>query len=543
MSSTALAVRLTGTALALKEELRRRQAGELKGSLLAFTREFWPVISPGSSFESNWHIEVICRHLEAVYAGTIKNLIINVPPGTSKSTLVSVMFPAWVWANDAGKRFFGASYSEPLAIRDAMLCRDIIQSAEYQALFPSVVVKRSDNQKTKYGLTSGGWRMATSVGGRGTGEHPHFKIVDDPHNVKQSESDVQRQEALGWFDGTLSSRGLILNAATIVIMQRLHQVDLTGHIMAQSTYSREWHHIVIPMRHEVDRVLPKNHLPFKDPRKKEGELLWPKLFTESKVRNLEATLGSYRTAGQLAQRPAPEGGGVLVVEHFQLWSWKAPIPDLFYVLQSYDTAFTATTTNDPTACTVWGIGEHESGELKGVRFAILLDCWTDHMKYPDLRDKVLDDWRADYGGALQANGKKDPLHPARRADMILMEEKGSGISLLQDLRNARLPVKGYNPGRADKVARAHIASPLLEADLFYVLESKKEPGKPITWARPLIEQCEEFPNAEHDDLVDTFTQAAIYLRDAGFLEIRSAPEEQPDELDYHALKGRKNPYA
>lgn len=541
--STALAVRLGGLALALKAEVDRRKAEELKGSLHAFTEHFWQVISPGTEFEDNWHIGVICTHLEAVYRGTIKNLIINVPPGTSKSTLVSVMFPAWVWANDASKRFFGASYSEPLSIRDAMLCRDIIQSDDYRKFFPHVEVKRTDNQKTKYGLTAGGWRMATSVGGRGTGEHPHFKIVDDPHNVKQSESDVQRQEALDWYAGTLSSRGLILNAATIVIMQRLHQMDLTGYIAAQSTYKEGWHHIVIPMRHEVGRALPTQHLPFTDPRKKGGELLWPKVFNELKVKTLEAELGTYRTAGQLAQRPAPEGGGILVTEHFQLWSAKKALPDLFYVLQSYDTAFTATTTNDPTACTVWGIGEHESGPLSGLRFAVLLDCWTEHMTYPLLRDKVLDDWRADYGGSLQANGKKDPLHPARKADMILVEDKGSGISLLQDLRTANLPVKGYNPGRADKIARAHIVAPLLEADLFYVLESKKEPGKPVTWARPLLTQCEDFPNGEHDDLVDTFTQASIYLRDAQFLEIRVAPEEEPEELDYHALKGRSNPYA
>lgn len=536
-------MRLGATALALKAELQRRQAQRLKLSLHDFTAHFWQVISPGTEFEDNWHIHVICTHLEAVYRGDIKNLIINVPPGTSKSTLVSVMFPAWVWANDASKRFFGASYSEPLSIRDAMLCRDIIQSDDYRKFFPHVEVKRTDNQKTKYGLTAGGWRMATSVGGRGTGEHPHFKIVDDPHNVKQSESDVQRQEALDWYAGTLSSRGLILNAATIVIMQRLHQMDLTGYIAAQSTYKSGWHHIVIPMRHEVGRELPKQHLPFTDPRKKEGELLWPKVFSELKVKTLEAELGTYRAAGQLAQRPAPEGGGILVVEHFQLWSAKKALPDLFYVLQSYDTAFTATTTNDPTACTVWGIGEHESGPQAGLRFAVLLDCWTEHMTYPFLRDKVLDDWRADYGGSLQANGKKDPLHPARKADMILVEDKGSGISLLQDLRTANLPVKGYNPGRADKIARAHIVAPLLEADLFYVLESKKEPGKPVTWARPLLTQCEDFPNGEHDDLVDTFTQASIYLRDAQFLEIRVAPEEEPEELDYHALKGRSNPYA
>jgi len=541
--SLAVAVRATQVAHGIMELLRQREAEELSASFHAFVEAFWPVVEPGAPFEDNWHIRVVCEHLEAVYRGTIKNLIINVPPGTSKSTLVSVMFPAWVWAQDASKRFFGASYSEPLAIRDSMLCRDIIQSDLFRRLFPHVEVKRADNQKTKYGLTAGGWRMATTVAGRGTGEHPHFKIVDDPHNVKQSESDVQRVEALNWFDGTLSSRGLILDAATIVIMQRLHQKDLTGHIMAQEGYGKEWHHVVIPMRYEPDRELPRNHLPYKDPRRKEGELLWPKMFNERKVKSLAAALGTYRAAGQLQQRPAPEGGGILVVEHFQLWAAKRPLPDLFYVLQSYDTAFTATTANDPTACTVWGVGEFEDGPQKGERFAILLDCWTEHMAYPALRDKVMDDWGAKYGGLKQANGVDDPTHPPRRADAILVEEKGSGISLLQDLRKAKVPAHGYNPGRADKVARAHIASPLLEADIFYVLESKKEPGKPVMWARPLLTQCEEFPNGEHDDLVDTFTQATIYLRDADFLSIRELPDEAPDTADYHALKGRSNPYA
>ena len=552
-ASGGLELRATGTALAvsgqtavhaIKERLLKLEREELLGSLHAFVQKFWHIIEQEAEFKDNWHLHVVCQHLEAVHRGDIKNLIINVPPGTSKSTVVSVMFPAWVWAHDASKRFFGASYSEPLVIRDAMLCRDIINSAEFQELFPHVAIKRGKDQKTQYGLTGGGWRIATTVGGRGTGEHPHYKIVDDPHNVKQSESDVERQQALDWYSGTLSSRGIILGAATILIMQRLHQKDLTGYIMGLPTYAEDWVHVVIPMYFEPDRELPKQRLKWKDPRTKPMELLWPEVFTKAKVKSLAAELGEYRTAGQLQQRPAPAGGGILKTEFFRLWSAKAPMPDLFYVIQSYDTAFTATTTNDPTACTVWGVGMHETGPLKGTNFAILLDAWTEHMKYPALKEKVLDDWGATYGGTLQANGLKDPTHPPRRADLILIEEKGSGISLIQDLRAANLPVQGYNPGRADKIARAHIASPLLEAECFYVLESKKEAGKPVTWARPFFTQCEEFPNGEHDDYVDTFTQAAIRLRDAQFLEVRVAPDEEPEERDYHASAKRlRNPYS
>lgn len=540
LASTGLT--LSTIAAQVAETLRVKEAQALKEDLHAFVQRFWHCVEPDKAFEDNWHIRVICQHLEALERGEFRNLIINVPPGTSKSTLVSVMFPAWVWARSASKRIFGASYSEPLSLRDSMLCRDIILDEEYQRLFPHVRIKRGEDAKGKYGLTEGGWRIATTVKGRGTGEHPHYKIIDDPHNVKQSESDVERQQALDWFSGTLSSRGLMLNAATILIMQRLHAKDLTGYIMALPTYKEEWVHVVIPMKHEVGRELPAHKLDWVDPRTKQDELLWPKVYTPAKVKNLAGELGEYRAAGQLQQRPSPAGGGIIKTEFFQLWAASKPLPDLHFVLQSYDTAFTATTDNDPTACTVWGVGMHESGPYKGETFAILLDAWTEHMKYPALRHKVLDDWKATYGGVLQRNGEKDPLHPARRADLILLEEKGSGISLKQDLQVARLPVHGYNPGHADKIARAHIASPLLEAENFYVLESKKEPGKPVTWARPFFTQCEEFPNGENDDYVDTFTQAAIYLRDAGFLALREAPEEPPETVDYHALKSKANPY-
>jgi predicted phage terminase large subunit-like protein len=513
------------------EELRQRTRRTLLGSLHRFVQHFWCEVEAQAEFKDGWHIRAICEHLEAVSRGEIENLLINVPPGTSKSTLVSVMWPAWEWASRPGLRYFGASYSEPISIRDAMLCRDVVTSPEYQRLFPEVTIDSAQNQKTHYALTSGGWRVATSVGGRGTGLHPHRKIVDDPHNVKQSESDAERQAALDWFSGTLSSRGKALNAATVVIMQRLHEKDLSGYIMSGPS-AAEWEVLVLPMEYEPARKFPVKRLPFKDPRTREGELLWPALYDARKVATLQTALGEYRTAGQLQQRPAPAGGGILKRDKFRLWPADRPVPPLHFVLQSYDTAFTEDTNNDPSANTTWGVFEYG-----GRNHVMLLECWADHLTYPVARKRLMDDWRsARYGG-----DKTDPLNKPRRADVVLIEEKGSGISLLQDLRLANLPIKGYNPGKADKTARAHMASPFLDQDIVWVLESKRDKGEPVKWARPFLEQCEQFPNAEHDDMVDTFTQAIIYLRDADQLELPAVPDEQPEEVDYVARRNARQP--
>lgn len=519
--------------------LDKLRGEECRRDLHEFVREFWSEIEPTIAFEENWHHRELGDHLMMVTHGKINNLLINVPPGTSKSTYVSVMWPAWEWASSPGQRYFGVSYDEQLSIRDAELCKRIVQSPKYQRWYgeEGAAVKYGANQKLMYATTKGGWRLATSIGGRGTGQHPTRKIVDDPHNVKQSESDVQRKTALDYWDGTLSSRGLGLGAATVVIMQRLHQMDLTGHIMKSEDYKTgEWTHLVIPMEYEVARDYPAVKTGFKDPRKKEGELLWPKLFSKKKVNSLAANLGVYRAAGQLQQRPAPAGGGIIKVDCFQLWPAERPLPIIEYLIQSYDTAYTELTQNDPCAFTAWGVFTIRVGKtLK--RCAILLDAWDEYLGYPKLKEKAMDLWQAKYGG-----DKKDIANKPRKPDTILVEEKGSGISLLQDMRLANLPVKGYNPGRASKTQRAHLASPLLEALCFYVIESRKEPGKPVHWARPLLEQCEQFPNAEHDDYVDTWTQATIFLQHTGQLEVEVVEPDPIEERDYHKERRPTNPY-
>jgi predicted phage terminase large subunit-like protein len=521
MSASALA--------AYRESVEDEQA---RRSLHKFVQIYWPVIEPAIAFKDNWHIHAICEHLEAVTRGEVKNLLVNVPPGTSKSTVVSVLWPAWEWATDSSLKYFGASYSDTLSIRDAVLCRDILMSERYTRAYPEVRLKGDANQKTHYGLVGGGWRIATTVGGRGTGVHPNRKIVDDPHNVKQAQSDAERKAAVSWFESTLSTRGMILDAATVVIMQRLHERDVSGAIMASPNYKR-WEHLVIPMRHEPARRLPTTLLGYKDPRTKPDELLWPEVFTEDKVANLEVALGNYGTAGQLQQRPAPAGSGIIATAKFKLW--RGPLPPLDYIIQSYDTAFTATTTNDPTACSVFGVFQQGAKNC-----VLLLDVWAEHMEYPEVRTKMIADWAAKYGGDPKAIGQ-----PPRRTDNILIENKGSGIALIQDLQLAGIPAIPYNPGAADKIARAHVVTPLIDAGLFYVMESKKEPGTVITWARDFVAQCSSFPNAENDDMVDTLTQALRYLKDSQWLALGVVPEEQPEDYDYHRDKRNKqrgNPY-
>ena len=220
-----------------------------QSSLRAFIEEVWPVVEPQTPFVGNWHIDALCAHLEAVTRGELRNLLINIPPGCMKSYIVSVMWPAWEWTQRPHSRYLCVSYDQNLSTRDNLRCRRIVESDRYRALFPHVVLAADQNQKTRYDTQQGGWRIGASVGaGRVTGEHPHRKIIDDPISVDDARSDVERQRVIDHFDETLSSRGKALHAATVIIMQRLHQHDLSAHVLERhrATYT----HLCLPMQYE-----------------------------------------------------------------------------------------------------------------------------------------------------------------------------------------------------------------------------------------------------------------------------------------------------
>jgi predicted phage terminase large subunit-like protein len=509
----------------VKREQERRAAS---GSLYEFVKQSWHVVEPGIPFIASWHIETICEHLEAVSAGEIHRLLINIPPRHSKSTIVSVMWPAWEWLTDPAQKFLCASYSGNLSTRDNLKTRRLLQSPWYQERWGYMFSFAGDqNAKQRFENDKTGYRLATSVGGTATGEGGSRLILDDPHGAQAAQSEVMRESDLEWFDMVWSTR---LNNpktdAMVTVMQRLHERDISGHILEDI---KGWEHICIPA--EWDGKSRKTVLGPYDPRKKKGELICPERFGAAEITMLKQLLGTYGTAGQLQQDPTPSEGGILKTQHFKLWPSASPLPPFEYILQSYDCAFTEKTTGDPTACSVWAIFTH-----KGERNAMLIDAWDEHLSYPDLRARAVKDWTTEYGGMT----KDSPYSRARRPDRILVEAKASGQSLLQDLRLAKVPAVGYNPGQADKVSRAHQAAPTLELGLLWVPESGKNPGHPVSWAAAFLKQLGKFPVAEHDDYVDTFTQAIIYFKNDGWFELPQAKDIDEPRI---TNKPRVNPYA
>lgn len=227
-----------------------------------------------------------------------------------------------------------------------------------------------------------------------------------------------------------------------------------------------------------------------------------------------------------------EEQGIIKRSWFKLWPAREQLPFFHYIIQSYDTAFTEKTHNDPTACTVWGVFE----DAKSNFCIMLLDAWQDHIKYPDLRERVTEEYNAKYGGIAG-----NPMQPGQGPDLVLIEEKGSGITLIQDLNRTRVPVRAYNPGRMDKVQRLHAVSHLPCNGRVYLLESKKVPGEPVTWATDFVTEVCVFPLSLHDDYTDTFSQVLALLRDQNWLTIDPV-EKEDDYADPKERTERRNPY-
>jgi len=332
-----------------------------------------------------------------------------------------------------------------------------------------------------------------------TGEGGDIIVIDDPHNVREAESSAVREGVLEWWDQAMQSR---LNdpktGAFIIIMQRVHEKDLTGHILANEL-GQEWDHLCLPARYEIGHPTPTfSSLGFADPRTEEGELLWPDRIDEPTLQNLERSLGSYASAGQLQQRPMPKGGGILRAEWWVPWD-KPDLPDIEYVIQSWDTAFSTKEKTSYSARTTWGVFKS-----RGQTNAIVLDMWYDRVTYPELR-RI----------AQEAYNSYEP-------DAVLIEKKASGQSLIQDLRVAGVPVIEYLPDR-DKEARAHASSALLEDGRIYFPSDKK-------WAKNLIDICAAFPATENDDIVDTCTQAWLRLRKGWFVTHSQDYDDDDSEL-------------
>lgn len=523
-------------------------------SLADFIRIGWPQIDP-ADFVTNWHIDAISEHLEAVTFGDLRRLIINIPPRHMKSLSVSVAWPAWVWAQRKRSKlsgpsvgFLSTSYAQSLSVRDGLKCRRLIDSPWYQRNWGDRYALTSDqNTKIRFDNDKGGYRLASSVDGTATGEGGDVIIVDDPISAKDALSDTVRQSTNDWFDNTMSSR---LNdpktGAFVLIMQRLHEDDMVGHVLERDP--GQWTQLCLPARYEPDHP----HVWPLDPRKVKNELLWPERMGEAEVAQLECTMGPYTAAGQLQQRPSPKEGGVIMRDWLRLWPANRKLPKFEFIVLSLDTAFTQATfdknsnSSDPTACVVLGVFH-----IKQETHLMVLDCWDDRLGMPDLIKRVRKELQNRYGDNTDQrlftpmHGDTSGRPVGRKPDVCLIEDKGSGISLRQMLDSEGIMAHAYNPGRADKLARLHLVSHVFARRRVWLPESGKFPGKPMGFVEPMLAQLCAFTGAgsiKHDDYVDATTQAVRLCLDKGFVKVAAKPID-PDMPVRAPKKPVENPYA
>lgn len=447
------------------------QAERAARSLENYITQAWKVIEPSTPFLNNWHIGVISEYLEAVTAGQILRLLINMPPRYMKSICVSVMWPTWEWITRPDTRWLFASYSGSLSMKHSVDRRTLIQSDWYQARWGRRYSLTTDqNVKTEYQNDQRGVMVATSVGGSATGKGGTRIVVDDPHNPQEALSDVQRASAITFFDQTLSTRLDDKKAGVIVVvMQRLHTADLSAHVLEQG-----YTHLNLPAEAPARTVVtfPRSGRTLvREP----GDILWPAREGAPELVRARVALGSYGYAGQYDQVPSPPVGGV-----FQRGWWRfyrqAPA-GLEVVICSWDMAFKDLTDSDYVVGQVWG----KRGADK-----YLLDQVRGQMNFTETCR------------AVTTLAAKWP-----QALVKLVEDKANGTAVIDTLRSK---VPGLIPvePQGGKQARAAAVSPEVEAGNIYLPDPALAP-----WVHDFIEEAAAFPRGAHDDQVDAMTQALL----------------------------------
>lgn len=457
------------------DKLYQTAAQCCKEDLSLFVRTFWGQIIP-DKLEWNWHMQVLCDELQYVYKLVIDrkpkeyDLIINIPPGTSKSTICTIMAQAWSWTVDPTLRHITGSYSDALATEHSVKMRDLVNSDLYKAFYPEIKIKPDENNKTNYKTLQRGQRYTTSVGASVTGIHAHIITVDDPLNPKQAASDVELSNANDWLDSTLSTRKVDKELTpTILIMQRLHMNDCTGHLLSKDIKIK---HINLPAEDSEDVRPLELRLSYKD------GLLDTKRLSRSVLANMLAMLGTAGYAAQFEQRPVPKDG-------LKWRKWFKAVPDMYFpmledftIYRTYwDLAYTENHKNSACAYITAGVNAHDNTIW-------IYDLGWDWLEAPEL---------------IKYMSSKPAPH--------MIEAKASGKSMKQTLvrqgiNAIEMPVVG-----GDKVARSANASPVAEAGRVYVKASLidklyNDPKQGILY----------FPNGVHDDLADVL---AMCLQDLG----------------------------
>jgi predicted phage terminase large subunit-like protein len=430
-------------------------------------------LNPQTELRWNWHVDLIASKLEACRLGNIKRLMILMPPRHGKSLFASVAFPAWLLGHNASEQIICASYAQDLADKHARDCRTVMSAPWYRKIFPTRI-SRERQAVHEFTTTDQGWRYATSLGGVLTGRGANFIIIDDPLKPDEALSDALRTSGNNWYDGTLYSRlNDKRNGAIILIMQRLHEDDLVGHVLAQEP----WEVVSLPAIAEQDEVHriqtvlgAYTHI------RKAGELLHPEREPRETLDRIRSTMGEYFFASQYQQSPVPYGGGLIKAEWFQAYS---VLPEKFdQVIQSWDTANKPSELSSYSVCTTWGLkGKHH----------YLLHVLRKRLNYPELKRAVRE----------QAS--------AFGPQVILIEDKASGTQLIQELVAEGVPGITKCTPEGDKVMRMHAQTATIENGFVHLPQQ-------APWRADFVHEVTTFPRGKHDDQVDSIAQALDWIK-------------------------------
>ncbi len=437
-----------------------------------FVKYVWPAAILGE------HHRIMADAFDRIANGTLKRLIVNMPPRHTKSEFASYLLPAFLMGRDPRTKAIEATHNGELAVRFGRKVRDLMDTEVYKEIFPGVLLKQDSKAAGRWDTNKGGEYFAVGVGGAMTGRGADVLVIDDPHSEQDAMSDLALDNAWEWYSSGPRTR-LQPGGAIVVVMTRWGTKDLTARLLKsqQGKNADQWEVIEFPA------ILPS------------GRALWPEFWKLEELEGVRASLSVQKWNAMYQQRPTADEGAILKREWWRVWQQSEP-PPVEYIIQSYDTAYSKKETADFSVITTWGVFYPTMDDGPNI---ILLAVKRGRWDFPELKRVAIAEYKY--------------WNP----DNVLIEAKATGTTLQQELRRVGIPVTMYAPGgrRAgqDKVSRANAVAPILEAGMVWAPDEH--------WAEELVEECAAFPNGDNDDQVDSTVQAWMRFRTGNFIALDS----------------------
>jgi predicted phage terminase large subunit-like protein len=422
---------------------RLEQAEAARSHFMDFTKTVWP------EFINGRHHRIMAEKFDRIADGSLKRLIVNMPPRHTKSEFSSYLLPAWLMGRKPTLKIMQTTHTAELAFRFGRKVRNLMNSQEYKAVFESVELRADSQAAGRWETSKGGEYFAAGVGGAVTGRGADLLIIDDPHSEQDALSPTALEHAYEWYTSGPRQR-LQPGGAIVIVMTRWAENDLTGKLLrqqARDVLADKWEIVEFPA------LMPDTDEP-----------LWPEFWNKKDLLAVRGSLSVGKWQAQWQQNPTSDVSAILKREWWQTWKPEEP-PAVSYILQSYDTAFSKQTTADYSAITTWGVFFPQDGDPPNI---ILMDAKRGRWDFPELRRIALEEYKY-----------WDP-------ECVLIEAKASGMPLTQELRQMGIPVSNYSPSRGnDKYTRVNSIAPLFESGLVWAPDSR--------WAEEVIDECAAFP--------------------------------------------------